>query len=202
MERRKVMVPFRGAKVPVYLVYSREVAENGATLDVFVALDVYMNEVVGDSCESTVDLTTLADYRELCQGQGQCIDWRDLSRVGWGLRRKDGGKNVESLLTVFFAQCMMRGFLHRLVTTEMDVVEQAAAGRVYWKPKVEAMRREVEAYKNAVAETGTAHFVMTQIKAMWRRVLDKLDPENKQALQAALTQKTGRVLALHDELME
>lgn len=208
---RKVEVPFiadgKKLAIPVYLVDSEEhVGE--VCLDVFVQVayirkqvidwDVYTYKLGDQPPEVPIDVT-MQDWSEHCKGQGKCITWRDLSLIAWSLKRKDGGKNKLGLQLVFFAQCVMRGFLHKLVQIEGNIQDQLDAGEtIFWKPYVDCLRREIESYKHVDQDdSGLPEFVRDEVTAMWRRVKRKVEGNNKETLKNALAHRTGKIIDLN-----
>jgi hypothetical protein len=208
---RKVEVPFiadgKKVKIPVYLVDSEEhVGE--VCLDVFVPIWFIKREVIDSEIyeyyrddvppglKPDIDMR---DWSGHCRGQGKCVTWRDLSVVAWSLRRKDGGKNKLGLQLVFFAQCVMRGFLHKLVQIEGNIQDQLDAGEtIFWKPYVDCLRREIESYKHVDQDdSGLPDFVRDEVVAMWRRVKRKVSGNNKETLKNALSRRGGKIIDLN-----
>lgn len=210
--RRRVDVPmmFNGRKVeiPIYLVDSEAQVEDGVYLDVFVPIDKFLERVVDYAAyEVAPSLTphgakvdfSMKNYAHLCNGQGKCVTWKDLSKLGWALRRKDGQKDKLSLQVVFFAQCVMRGFLHRITQVEYNIYDCLEKGEtIYWKPFVEAMRREVEAYRHVdQGESGLPEFVKDEVTQMWRRVKRQVEGQNKETLQRTLAHRKAEVIDMN-----
>lgn len=209
---RKVEVPFiadgKKVEIPVYLVDSQEKVGE-AYLDVFVPIGFIKRKVIDseiykyyrdDIPHGLKPDIDMRDWSAHCKGHGKCITWRDLSVVAWSLRRQDGRQNKLGLQLVFFAQCVMRGFLHKLVQIEGNIQDQLDNGdTIFWKPYVDCLRREVEAYKHVDQnESGLPEFVKEEVTAMWRRVKRKTTGNNKETLKNALAQRSGKIINLND----
>jgi len=209
--RRRVEVPFKAdgkkVKIPVYLVDSQEVAPDGADLDVFVPVRRFVDAVIDlEKYEFEGEVvphglkpgTGMQDWRDHCDGQGHCITWRDVAKLGWAIRRKDGKPNELGLQIVFFSQCVMRGFLHRLVQIEGNIHDELASGStVFWKPYVDCLRREVESFKHVDQnDSGLPEFVKEEVTGMWRRIKREVSGQNKENLKNALSNRTAKVIQL------
>jgi hypothetical protein len=93
---------------------------------------------------------------------------------------------------------MLRGFLVKLVATEMHALEDARRGAVYWPRRVEIMRKEVKAYKNLFSDGPVQKFVQRETGLMWQRVLNELTGENKKLLQETLEVKTTKLVEMQE----
>lgn len=208
--RRRYSVPFqiesRKLKVPVYTVDNQEELKDGTTLDVFVPIQFFVEDAVSmdvftrPQCLSGPLDAAFKDWRDVCQGQGKCVTWRDLSAWAWRLQRKDGQPNQATMQILFFAQCVMRGFLHKLVQIEGNISDQLEAGEaVFWKPYVDIMRREVQSYKHVDQnDSGLPEFVKDEVTAMWRRVKKQVSGNNKETLKQALAQRGAQIIELYE----
>jgi len=208
METIRVEIPFsickRSAVVPVYLVDTDETLEDGTTPDVLVQLKPFLEDLIGKrKYELGVNPYLMRDYSALCRGKGQCVTWADLSRLGWAVRRKDGKPDITGMRVLFFAQCIMRGFLHRVVSIERRCVEQAKHCLVYWEPEVRQMRDDYQAFLNVNGkEDEFMAAIRDVINGLWRRVLAAVDERNRRALKRALDDEKAKVLSLRDSVPE
>lgn len=207
---RRYAVPFeiegRKLKIPVYTVDSQEELADGTTLDVFVSLTCVLNEMFDERVHARPQSpggpldAVFKDWGPHCKGKGKCITWRDLSAWTWRLQRKDGQPNQATMQILFFAQCVMRGFLHKLVQVEGNISDQLEAGEaVFWKPYVDIMRREVQSYKHVDQnDSGLPEFVKDEVTAMWRRVKKQVSGNNKETLKQALAQRGAQIIELYE----
>jgi hypothetical protein len=179
--------------VPVYLVWRSE----GPVC--FVPLPAFMRLIDHDQLECKVSDEQLVDYRELVDGQGRCVDYEGLTKVALLLGRKDGKPCALKMRVLFFAQCIMRGLLTRLVTKELEMVDRASRGRVYWRPYVEQFHREKEAYARVMPDKEVGECVRLLIRDMWARVGAQISEEEMKVLRAELVRKRGVPVISRDQ---
>ena len=201
---RRLKVPFGTGEVGVYLRPGE-----GSETSVLVNLDSVLKAIVPrDEYLLPRWYPDLPDRSREVGASDTVVTWRSLSKLALAIMPTDGkrrvGKNKATLDLLFFAQCVMRGFLHRITKLEAEVVEGAQRQLVHWKTPVAQMRKEERSYVNVLGDTSRyVLFLKDEIAYMWRRVLSKVDARNSQALRKVLRNTQGLLLEMkeHEEVV-